>query len=199
MASRHHSRPRCNRWTSSTPGVARTNHDSRSGYWHPPQRLRRCQKRVGRPEPWSPSEASSFSLLRALSFKEIASISYLFPPTNFSAVKTLFCDGHHIANERQRLLSYASIDTACCGVTFDNSSLNSTRIGGASVALRGRRPIWAALPPPIELLAEVPIAASLGGIRPIPAQVEGRRRRHRIGCDDGAQCDAGNNGPVVGS
>src|SRR6516165_2872234 len=41
----------------------------------------------------------------------------------------------------------------------------------------------------LELLAEVPIAASLGGIRPIPAQVDRRRRRHSRSGHDGAQCD----------
>jgi hypothetical protein len=50
----------------------------------------------------------------------------------------------------------------------------------------------------IELLAEVPIAASLGGIRPIPAQVERRRRRHSSGGDDGAQGDTVKDGPIVG-
>jgi hypothetical protein len=50
----------------------------------------------------------------------------------------------------------------------------------------------------IELLAEVPIAASLGGIRPIPAHVERRRRRHSSGGHDGAQCDTVKDGPVVG-
>src|SRR5262249_5523543 len=33
----------------------------------------------------------------------------------------------------------------------------------------------------LELLGEVPIAASLGGIRPIPAQIDRRRRRHSCG------------------
>jgi hypothetical protein len=51
---------------------------------------------------------------------------------------------------------------------------------------------------PIALLAEVPIAASLGEIRPIPAQVERRRCRNSRGGDDGAQCDIGNDGPVIG-
>jgi len=50
----------------------------------------------------------------------------------------------------------------------------------------------------LELLAEVPIAASLGGIRPIPAQVDRRRRRHSRGGHDGAQCDTVKDGPVVG-
>ena len=51
---------------------------------------------------------------------------------------------------------------------------------------------------PIELLAEVPIAPSLRGIRPIPAQVQRRRRRHRGGGNDGAQRDAVKDTPVVG-
>src|SRR4029453_10272007 len=63
----------------------RTNHDSRCGYWYPLKRLRRCQKRVGRPEPWCPCEAFPFSLLRALSSKEIVSGRCLFPlPANNS-------------------------------------------------------------------------------------------------------------------
>jgi hypothetical protein len=49
-----------------------------------------------------------------------------------------------------------------------------------------------------ELLAEVPIAASLGRIGPIPAHVDRPRRRHSIGGDDGAQCDTVKDGPVVG-
>ena len=50
----------------------------------------------------------------------------------------------------------------------------------------------------LELLAEVPIAASLGGIRPIPAQVDRRRRRHSRSGHDGAQCDTVKDSPVVG-
>ena len=50
----------------------------------------------------------------------------------------------------------------------------------------------------LELLAEVPIAAGLGGIRPIPAQVDRRRRRHSSGGDDGAQGDTVKDGPIVG-
>jgi len=50
----------------------------------------------------------------------------------------------------------------------------------------------------VELLAEVPIAASLGRIGPIPAQVDGRQSRHSIGGDDGAQCDTVKDGAVVG-
>jgi hypothetical protein len=50
----------------------------------------------------------------------------------------------------------------------------------------------------VELLAEVPIAATLRRIGPIPAQVDGRRRRHSIGGDDGAQCDTVKDGAVVG-
>src|SRR5262249_56463837 len=50
----------------------------------------------------------------------------------------------------------------------------------------------------LELLAEVPIGASPGGIRPIPAQVDRRRRRHSRGGHDGAQCDTVKDGPVVG-
>jgi hypothetical protein len=49
-----------------------------------------------------------------------------------------------------------------------------------------------------ELLAEVPIAASLGRIGPIPAHVNRPRRRHSIGGDDGAQCDTVKDDPVVG-
>jgi hypothetical protein len=69
----------------------------------------------------------------------------------------------------------------------------------------GSRPPYAWIKPIIgnlfcgvELLAEVPIAARLGRIGPIPAQVEGWRRRHSIGGDDGAQCDTVKDGPVVG-
>src|SRR5262245_12853305 len=51
---------------------------------------------------------------------------------------------------------------------------------------------------PIELLAEVPIAPSLRGTRPIPAQVERRRRRHGSGGNDGAQRDTVKDAPVVG-
>jgi len=50
----------------------------------------------------------------------------------------------------------------------------------------------------IELLAEVSIAANLGGIRRTPAQVERRWRRHNRGYDDGTQCDTvqdGSDGP----
>jgi hypothetical protein len=50
----------------------------------------------------------------------------------------------------------------------------------------------------LELLAEVPIAASLGRIRPIPAHVDRPRRRHSSGGHDGAQCDTVKDGPVVG-
>jgi hypothetical protein len=50
----------------------------------------------------------------------------------------------------------------------------------------------------VELLAEVPIAASLGRIGPIPAHVDRPRRRHSIGGNDGAQCDTVKDGPVVG-
>src|SRR6266550_1571094 len=50
----------------------------------------------------------------------------------------------------------------------------------------------------VELLAKVPIAASLGRIGPIPAHVDRPRRRHSIGGDDGAQCDTVKDGPVVG-
>src|SRR5262249_13471848 len=49
-----------------------------------------------------------------------------------------------------------------------------------------------------QLLAEGPIAASLGRIGPIPAHVERRRRRHSSGGHDGAQCDTVKDGPVVG-
>jgi len=51
----------------------------------------------------------------------------------------------------------------------------------------------------IELLAEVPIAASLGRIGPIPTHIDRRRRRHSIGGDDGAQCDTVKDRAVVGS
>jgi len=51
---------------------------------------------------------------------------------------------------------------------------------------------------PIELLAEDPIAPSLRGARPIPAQVERRRRRHSSGGNDGAQRDTVKDAPVVG-
>src|SRR5262249_43101695 len=51
---------------------------------------------------------------------------------------------------------------------------------------------------PVELLAEVPIASSLGRIRPIPAHVDRLRRRHSSGGHDGAQCDSVKDGPVVG-
>src|SRR6266478_9263557 len=51
---------------------------------------------------------------------------------------------------------------------------------------------------PIELLAEDPIAPSLRGTRPIPAQVERRRRRHSSGGNDGAQRDTVKDAPVVG-
>src|SRR5260370_16859066 len=51
---------------------------------------------------------------------------------------------------------------------------------------------------PIELLAEVPIAPSLRGIRPIPAQVQRRRGRHGSGGNDGAQRDTVKDAPVVG-
>src|SRR6516162_2778526 len=51
---------------------------------------------------------------------------------------------------------------------------------------------------PIELLAEVPIAPSLRGTRPIPAQVERRRRRHSSGGNDGAQRDTVKDAPVIG-
>jgi hypothetical protein len=50
----------------------------------------------------------------------------------------------------------------------------------------------------LELLAEVPIAASLGRIRPIPAHVDRPRRRHSSGGHDGAQCDTVKDGPIVG-
>src|SRR5258708_36151549 len=50
----------------------------------------------------------------------------------------------------------------------------------------------------VELLAEVPIAATLRRIGPIPAHVDRPRRRHSIGGDDGAQCDTVKDGPVVG-
>jgi hypothetical protein len=50
----------------------------------------------------------------------------------------------------------------------------------------------------VELLAKVPIAASLGRIGPIPAHVDRPRRRHSIGGDDGAKCDTVKDGPVVG-
>jgi hypothetical protein len=49
----------------------------------------------------------------------------------------------------------------------------------------------------VELLAKVPIAASLGRIGPIPAHVDRPRRRYSIGGDDGAQCDTVKDGPVV--
>jgi hypothetical protein len=51
---------------------------------------------------------------------------------------------------------------------------------------------------PLELLAEVPIAASLGRNGPIPAHVDRRRRRHSSGGHDGAQCDTVKDGPIVG-
>src|SRR5258707_15203123 len=50
----------------------------------------------------------------------------------------------------------------------------------------------------VELLAKVPIAASLRRIGPIPAHVDRPRRRHSSGGDDGAQCDTVKDGPVVG-
>jgi hypothetical protein len=49
-----------------------------------------------------------------------------------------------------------------------------------------------------ELLAEVPIAAGLGRIRPISAHVDRPRRRHSSGSHDGAQCDTVKDGPIVG-
>jgi hypothetical protein len=48
------------------------------------------------------------------------------------------------------------------------------------------------------LLAEVPVAARLGRIGPIPAHVDGLRRRHSIRGDDRAQCDTIKDGSVVG-
>src|SRR5437867_4391017 len=67
MASRYHRWRRYDRWTSSAPGVGRINHDGRSGYWHPPKRLgRRQKKRVRRPEPWWPCKAFSFSFFKHL-------------------------------------------------------------------------------------------------------------------------------------
>src|SRR6516165_12024115 len=70
----------------------------------------------------------------------------------------------------------------------------SSRPVGGPAGTRASRQIAG----PIELLAEVPIAPSLRGIRPIPAQVQRRRRRHRGGGNDGAQCDAVKDTPVVG-
>src|SRR5215831_6042954 len=71
-----------------------------------------------------------------------------------------------------------------------------------STSTRGRGPAGTRasrqIAGPIELLAEVPIAPSLRGIRPIPAQVQRRRRRHRGGGNDGAQRDAVKDTPVVG-
>ena len=46
---------------------------------------------------------------------------------------------------------------------------------------------------PIELLAEVPIAPSLRGTRPIPAQVERQRRRHSSGGDEATKIALGAN------
>ena len=70
----------------------------------------------------------------------------------------------------------------------------SSRPVGGPTGTRASRQIAG----PIELLAEVPIAPSLRGIRPIPAQVQRRRRRHRGGGNDGAQRDAVKDTPVVG-
>ena len=50
---------------------------------------------------------------------------------------------------------------------------------------------------PISLLAEVPIAAGARGIRPVPAQVHRRRRRHGIGGNDAAKDDPVEAAPVV--
>ena len=51
---------------------------------------------------------------------------------------------------------------------------------------------------PIALLAEVPVAARPGGIRPVPTQVKRRRRRHSIGGYDAAEYNAVEDQPVVG-
>src|SRR6516225_10856788 len=87
----------------SVSGVGQINHDGRSGYWHPPKRLgRRQKKRVRRPEPWWPCEAFSFSLLKAPSSKEIAAGPPYFRPIS---KKTHFCDHHHIASATAELVS----------------------------------------------------------------------------------------------
>ena len=52
--------------------------------------------------------------------------------------------------------------------------------------------------PRISLLAEVPVAAGAGGIRPIPAHVHRGRRRHGIGGNDAAKDDAIEAASVVG-
>lgn len=47
-------------------------------------------------------------------------------------------------------------------------------------------------------MAIVPIAASLRGTRPIPAQIERLHSRHGRGGNDSAECDTGNVDPVAG-
>ena len=70
----------------------------------------------------------------------------------------------------------------------------SSRPVGGPIGTRASRQIVG----PIELLAEVPIAPSLRGIRPIPAHVERRRGRHGAGGNDGAQRDTVKDAAVVG-
>jgi hypothetical protein len=72
-------------------------------------------------------------------------------------------------------------------VCFREESSPADRIKPAD-PLRGSR-----IECTIELLAEVPIAASLGGIRPIPAQVERQRRRHSSGGDEATKIALGAN------
>src|SRR5215510_13043703 len=61
----------------------------RSGYWHPPKRLRRHQKRVGLPEPWWSYEAFWSPCLGRFRSRRSRKVAAYFGQSTFR-------DGHHI-------------------------------------------------------------------------------------------------------
>jgi len=83
---------------------------------------------------------------------------------------------------------------ALCFMVADPTAAEFRAGGGVRLARELRGKSYG----PIELLAEVPIAPSLRGTRPIPAQVERRRRWHGGGGNDGAQRDTVKDAPIVG-
>jgi len=81
-----------------------------------------------------------------------------------------------------------------CFMVADPTAAEFRASGGVRLARELRGKSYGS----IELLAEVPIAPSLRGTRPIPAQVERRRRWHGGGGNDGAQRDTVKDAPIVG-
>jgi hypothetical protein len=107
---------------------------------------------------------------------------------------------YRVSAFRMRCKHAASLLIFTASSQCHGSSWCATMHPAAPSPGHGGRPAWRprVARMVVELLAEVPIAATLRRIGPIPAHVDRPRRRHSIGGDDGAQCDTVKDGPVVG-